>query len=107
MNLGRDEEAEGWLEKFNSKVELKSAFVFRSGKMVKKLGMRMFYEPMDPDPLATISPLSVDNIRRVLKKTSEETKLGYEHLDVFVSFKDPEILKLFFGQRHCKNLYSA
>ena len=107
MNVGQDEEAEEYFKSFREKVEVKRMFVFRSGKMVKKFGIRMFYEPMDPDPLKSIPQLTASSIRKTLKEVSQESKLGLEHLDVFVEFRDPEVLRLFFGQRHCSNLYET
>lgn len=46
-------------------------------------------------------------IRETMERVSNETKLGKEHIDIYVEFRDPEILRLFFGQRHCKNLYET
>ena len=105
MNVGEDDKAEEYFESFRSKVEIKKAYIFRSGKMVKKFGVRMFYEPMRPDPVLLFSDLSAKGIRQAFKEAMDMTKLGMEHLDVFVDFRDPDILRLFFGQRHCKHLY--
>ena len=65
----------------------------------------MFYESMRPDPVLLFDEVSAKKIRETFKKAMEMTKLGMEHLDVFVEFRDPEVMRLFFGQRHCKNLY--
>ncbi len=107
FNLGEDNSADEYFKKFESSVKIKRKYVYRSGKMVKKYGMVMFYEPIDPEPLAEIPSLRSSVIRETMERVSNETKLGKEHIDIYVEFRDPEILRLFFGQRHCKNLYET
>ena len=107
FNLGEDNSADEYFKKFESSVKVKKRYVYRSGKMVKKYGMVMFYDPIDPEPLADIPTLKSSIIRETMERVSRETKLGKDHIDIYVEFRDPEILRLFFGQRHCKNLYEG
>ncbi|GEM_PF-4683698 len=105
FDIGEYNSADEYFRKFESSVKIKKRYLYRSGKMVKKHGMTMFYEPMDPEPLVEISVLSSSEIRKTMDRVSKEMKLGKEHIDIYVDFRDPEILKLFFGQRHCSHLY--
>ena len=105
FNIGEDNSADEYFKKFESSVKINRRYVYRSGKMVKKHGITMFYEPMDPEPLVEIPSLSSSNIRSVMDRVSKDMKLGKEHVDIYVDFRDPEVLRLFFGQRHCSHLY--
>ncbi len=105
LNIDDDKSADRYFEKFESSVRVKRSFVFRSGEAVGKVGMAIFYKPIDPEPLLDIPALKSDVVKEMLKEASEGNNINEKHLDVFVRFRDPEILRLFFGQRHCKNIY--
>ncbi len=107
MNIGEESKADEYFEDFMNRIEVVKIGVYRTSWSVKKLGIKQFYRPLFGETTYELSELTFKGIEEGLKEVAKKNLLKREELDVGVEFKDPEILRLFFGQRHCKHLYKT
>ncbi len=104
-SIGEFKSADEYFKRFSEKVENYEVKVVKSPSVVSKLGIRMFYEPVQGDTVIRFRELSSERINIALEK-AKKMGIPVNHTDILVSYRDPEILRLFFGYRHCKFLYS-
>ncbi len=104
-SIGEVKSADEYFKKFEDSVGSYVVRVIKSQKVVSKLGMRMFYEPVQGDTVSLVKSLRSGELDRAIL-SAKEMNVPSNHIDVKVEFRDPEILRLLFGFRHCKFLYS-
>ena len=105
FNEGKNKEADQYFGKFKNMVENVKVSVIKPGIISKVTGMRMFHTPVSGTEVKVLSTLSYDTLNSTLNELVLSTGYKKEELDVKVTFKDPEILKLLFGSRHCRMIY--
>ncbi len=99
--------ADEHFKSFSENVEfLNVEFIRQGAKTVKVFGMQQFFKYVYGDVVHTVSELSSKVLNESLEFLVKEKKFKKEELDLRVKFKDPEFLKMLFGQRHCKFIYS-
>ena len=105
LNEGDNERADEYFEKFKENVEFEEVVIFRTPKAVKKVGITQFFSNLSGTQVQKVKELSASHIKEALKSVIEDKKYKEEEVDFKVKFKDPEIIRLFFGHRHCRRLY--
>ncbi len=105
FNEGKKKEADQHFNRFNSMVENIRAIIIKPGMISKFTGVRMFHTPVSGTEIKVLSSLTYDSLNSTLNEIVLSTGYRRDELDVKVTFKDPEMLKLLFGSRHCRMIY--
>ena len=104
-SIGESKSADEYFERFSNSVDNVELEVLKTRKVVTRVGMRMFYEPMTGEVVLRRNGISSPLVENSLTEAINRG-VPSNHVDIKVEFRDPEILRLVFGQRHCKFLYS-
>ncbi len=105
-NVGEKKSADEYFQKFSESIPKHRAYLYKSSRVVSKIGMRMFTSHIDEEPFLFLKDLSSGEIDSGLKQ-ARMNGIPENHIDVAVSFEDPEVVRMFFGFRHCRFLYGS